>query len=47
MEDLTFSADDYETNIPYFSTAQDFNYFNTIGMAKEQTALQDPEGQAI
>ncbi len=46
VDDLTFSADDYETNIPYFSTAQDFNYFNTIGMAKEQAALQDPEEQA-
>jgi len=46
VEDLTFSSDDYETNIPYFSTAQDFNYFNTIGMAREQAALQDPEEKA-
>lgn len=44
VEDLTFSSDDYETNIPYFSTAQDFDYFNTV--AHEQATLQDPEEQA-
>jgi hypothetical protein len=44
VEDLTFSSDDYETNIPYFSTSQDFDYFNTV--AHEQAALQDPKEQA-
>jgi hypothetical protein len=46
VEDLTFGSDDYETSIPYFSTAQDFNYFNTIGMAREQAIPIDPEEQA-
>lgn len=46
VENLSADSDTYTTSIPYFSTAQDFNYFNTIGMAREQAVPQDPEEQA-
>lgn len=45
VEDLTFSSDDYQTQIPYFSTNTDFDYFNTVhhDVAREQAVPEDPE----
>lgn len=49
VEDLSADSDTYTTNTPYFSTAQDFDYFNTIyrdSISNEQAIPKDPEGQA-